>query len=62
MILQATGGSILVRLMQFDRPTERDTEWLLFGPTDPSVVEPPEPPDPTGPSEPCASAPSTGRR
>jgi hypothetical protein len=59
MILQTTGGSVLVALMRFDRAAERDTEWLLFGPTDPEVVEAAtELRIPTGP---CASVPSTGR-
>ena len=59
MMLQTFGGSRLVWLMRLDRPHERDTAWLLFGPTDPEVVEPAPL---TPPSTPCGSAPSTGRR
>ena len=39
MMVQSTGNSVLVWLMRCDRPSERDTEWLLFGPTDETVVE-----------------------
>ncbi|HEY3696831.1 hypothetical protein [Phenylobacterium sp.] len=48
MMLQTVGGSRLVELMRLDQPRERDTEWLLFGPTDPTVVEAPEPPPQRG--------------
>lgn len=61
MIFQAT-GSMLVQLMQFDRPGERDTEWLLFGPTDEEVVTATEPSRITSPEAPFASAPSTASR
>jgi len=60
MMLQTVGGSRLVRLMRLDRPAERDTAWLLYGPTDPEVVEPAPALRPL--SGPCGSAPSTGRR
>lgn len=60
MILRTTGESVLVRLMQLDRTGERDSEWLLFGPTDPEIVEPPE--GLTRPSEPYASGPNTAPR
>ena len=58
MMIQSTGGSVLVMLMRCDRPNERDTEWLLFGPTDEAVVEPA--PRPIG--APCGSSPNTGPR
>ena len=61
MMVQSTGGSMLVLLMQFDRPGERDSEWLLFGPTDETVVES-RPMEPSSPATPCGFAPSTGRR
>jgi hypothetical protein len=45
--------------MRFDRAGERDTEWLLYGPTDPAIVEADEVRLPPGP---CASVPNTERR
>jgi hypothetical protein len=55
MIVQSTGGSMLVWLMRCDRPSERDTEWLLFGPTDEAVVEPAKVSEAS-----CGSVPNTG--
>ncbi|MDO9337766.1 MAG: hypothetical protein Q7T61_15335 [Caulobacter sp.] len=46
MVFQAIGACALMRLMRVDRQAE-PTDWLLFGPTDPAVVEDeaePEPP------------------
>lgn len=39
MMMHAPNGATLVRWMALDRDREPDSEWLLFGPTDPQVVE-----------------------
>lgn len=38
MVFQAIGACALMRLMRADR-RDGPTDWLLFGPTDPEVVE-----------------------
>lgn len=38
MVFQAIGACALMRMMRADR-RDVDTVWLLFGPTDPEVVE-----------------------
>ncbi|WP_269714056.1 hypothetical protein [Caulobacter sp. NIBR2454] len=42
MVLRAVGAAALAKLMKADRETDLDSEWLLFGPTDPEVVDEPE--------------------
>jgi len=59
MMVQSAGGSMLVWLMQCDRPCDRDSQWLLFGPTDEAVVASPEARPPV---EPCGSVPNTEPR
>lgn len=39
MVFQAIGACALMRLMRLDRGDEPQTEWLLYGPSDPEVVE-----------------------
>jgi len=39
MILQGLGPGQIARLLQAEREREPVTDWLLFGPTDPEVVE-----------------------
>ena len=42
MILHGLGPCLIARLLRADREREPDSDWLLFGPTDPEVVEAPE--------------------
>ncbi|MET0338443.1 MAG: hypothetical protein ABW063_11880 [Caulobacter sp.] len=42
MVLRAVGAAALARLMKTDREVDLDSEWLLFGPTDPEIVDKPE--------------------
>ena len=42
MLVQVTGAALLAVLMRLDRDREADSAWLLFGPTDPDVVEQPD--------------------
>ncbi len=42
MVLRTVGAAALARLMKTDREVDLDSEWLLFGPTDPEIVEEPE--------------------
>jgi len=41
MILQGLGPRQIARLLQAERAREPTSDWLLFGPTDPEVVEAP---------------------
>lgn len=44
MVVRSTGTAVLVRLMQAERPDDwLLTDWLLFGPDDREVIEPPAP-------------------
>lgn len=45
MIVRILGVDLLTLLMSVDRPTEADMSWLLYGPSDELVVEPPAVPD-----------------
>lgn len=40
MVLRMLGPRSLSRLMAVDDRRDADLSWLLFGPTDPDVVEP----------------------
>lgn len=42
MILHGLGPCLIARLLRADREREPESDWLLFGPTDPEVVETPE--------------------
>lgn len=50
MVLRTTGAGWLALMMRAERTRDGgaplDSEWLLFGPTDPEVVEAQEPPPP----------------
>ncbi|WP_166575504.1 hypothetical protein [Caulobacter sp. SLTY] len=39
MVFQAFGACALMRLMRLDREAEPETDWLLYGPSDPEVVK-----------------------
>lgn len=39
MILHGLGPCLITRLLRAERAREPESEWLLFGPTDPEVVE-----------------------
>jgi hypothetical protein len=41
MVLRMMGAALIARLMQAE-DGGLDTAWLMFGPTDPDLVEPPE--------------------
>jgi len=41
MILQGLGPCQIARLLRAEREREPVSDWLLFGPTDPEVVEGP---------------------
>ncbi len=43
MILHGLGPCLIARLLRAEREREPESDWLLFGPTDPEVVEAPEP-------------------
>ncbi|MDO9223008.1 MAG: hypothetical protein Q7U20_04755 [Caulobacter sp.] len=49
MILQGLGPCQIARLLRAEREREPVSDWLLFGPTDPDVVEPVEPVEPETP-------------
>lgn len=38
MVLQSIGACMLARLMRQERDREMESDWLLFGPTEPDVV------------------------
>ena len=40
MVLRGVGACLIARLMRADRDEAVETDWLLYGPTDPEVVEP----------------------
>jgi len=40
MVVRTLGAGTLTRLMAADERDGPDLSWLLFGPTDPRVVEP----------------------
>ena len=40
MVVRTLGAGTLTRLMAAEARGELDLSWLLFGPTDPAVVEP----------------------
>lgn len=47
MVLRMTGATWLASMMRAEREAGEapgDDAWLLFGPSDPAVVEPREPP------------------
>ncbi|WP_172448462.1 hypothetical protein [Caulobacter mirabilis] len=44
MVLRGVGPCLIARLMRAERDEEAETDWLLFGPTDPEVVEDDAPP------------------
>lgn len=39
MILHGLGPCLIARLLRAEREREPESDWLLFGPTDPEVVE-----------------------
>lgn len=39
MVLRSLGAATLVQLMRSEREPEPPTDWLLFGPDDPDVIE-----------------------
>jgi hypothetical protein len=39
MVFHAVGACMLARLMRLDRQPGFESDWLLFGPSDPEVVE-----------------------
>lgn len=42
MVLRTVGASLISRLMKLETAAA-DSDWLLFGPSDPDLVEPEEP-------------------
>lgn len=46
MILHGLGPCQIARLLRAEREREPVSDWLLFGPTDPEVVEAAEPATP----------------
>lgn len=42
MILHGLGPCLIARLLRAEREREPESDWLLFGPTDPDVIEMPE--------------------
>lgn len=43
MVLRSLGAATLAQLMRTEREPALPTDWLLFGPEDPEVVEQEEP-------------------
>ena len=43
MILQGLGPCLIARLLRAEREREAVSDWLLFGPTNPEVVEAAQP-------------------
>ncbi|HRD28467.1 MAG TPA: hypothetical protein PLO65_09220 [Caulobacter sp.] len=41
MVLQGLGPCLIVSLLRASREREPDSDWLLYGPADPEVVEAP---------------------
>lgn len=39
MVLRGVGPCLIARLLRAERQEEVESDWLLFGPTDPQVVE-----------------------
>ena len=39
MVLRGVGPCLIAKLLRAERREEVETDWLLFGPTDPEVVE-----------------------
>lgn len=44
MVLRGVGPCLIARLLRAERDEAAETDWLLFGPTDPEVVEEERPP------------------
>lgn len=42
MVVRTLGAGTLTRLMAAESRADLDLSWLLYGPTDPAVVEPGE--------------------
>lgn len=39
MVLRGVGPCLIARLLRAERDEPVESDWLLFGPTDPDVVE-----------------------
>jgi len=39
MVLRGVGPCLIAKLLRAERREETESDWLLFGPTDPEVVE-----------------------